>query len=1086
MVIEELPSGTVRLLKSTQVITSLKSVVKELVENSLDAEATALTLKLDNYGFNRFEIRDNGPGIGPDDIQFVAKQHYTSKIKSFSDLASLISYGFRGEALASLCAVADVSITTKTRTQDVGHTYTFDHQGNVNSTKPAATPVGTTIVVTNLFKNLPVRRQYYNNTKRRKDELKMVEETMMAFAMAVPAVHVSLYHDRHLIFQKVSAQDFRGSVLNTLPSVGNKLVHASAEEEQTKVVVFLPPALGRDVPNFSRSTPDRLFVFVNDRHVRHKSIEKVVKAHFGQSMDNCHSRYPIGMVSASVPPHLIDVNLEPNKDKVLLHEEETVISLLIKVLEDMYGVLQKSQNAKDIKEKKNVCEDITCTYAAATQAQNKESEKENVSVNVQTKDKESFLDGPVRVGCLNDQREKIVNVIENGERTEGSNKSLPKPLVSKPQVSTQNSNDGSILEKGNGKVPFSASLSSIEPEDYMAELRNTWDSDFFNMSAGFQSGAKPSLVQAEEMKSAEKKQRDNLENNFAHENSGEQLQNKINHSEENLDHENQKRPVHEEARNDANQGHKENSSSEQPMNGKLHVTLEGEDGVPVFVIPQLDRSKAFDDDSFIRKENMEILVNNAGSDLKMESKEASEVQQNNFREVDNQKDKDMLQKETPALEKGIENGAIAHSHQQNITTTVPQERSFHKENPLGTTTDLDDQNAWSRGLLKGAESDNVQTISLAKPPVLSLSNSKAALIGAQKRPYPDSKTYDGVSKGASTKGVKKACLSSVGVANYDYINGKPLKKPASAFILFSREIRGKVLSEFPGQDFAFIAKELAARWKNLDKDEKEKYEKIAHRDQERYQREWKQINSNRGFASASPNSSVNRSTLDRFVAPTPLTNTSLNANIQIRREEQKCREVKINIEKIHKILKEREKSVLGRSNWETLLILKKEVSPTTKVATIKDPRITANGFKVNLYPSSHNLEELSHGELVALSDCIGFYGLLDLQEVLATLTTNPAAPLQQTRPVKVRHWMQGEAVRLSRTSPIARNRQELFEKLMEHLTKEKVDLTTPPYHLKCLHNKPLLNSIYSLDDLPQSQDNTLLSQSVTESSLLEQ
>lgn len=175
MAMHALPPDTVRLIKSTQVITTPASIVKELVENSLDAKATAVCVRMESYGFSRLEVRDNGSGICEEDMKFIAKPHYTSKISSFSDLASLTSYGFRGEALSSLCAVAEVTVTTKTKESSIGYMYFFDHKGNITSRKPTATSRGTTVVVSNLFKKIPVRRQFYSNSKRCREELKKVE-----------------------------------------------------------------------------------------------------------------------------------------------------------------------------------------------------------------------------------------------------------------------------------------------------------------------------------------------------------------------------------------------------------------------------------------------------------------------------------------------------------------------------------------------------------------------------------------------------------------------------------------------------------------------------------------------------------------------------------------------------------------------------------------------------------------------------------------------------------------------------------------------------------------------------------------------
>ncbi|XP_028943168.1 PMS1 protein homolog 1-like [Antrostomus carolinensis] len=134
---KQLPAETIRLLSSSQVITSVVSVVKELIENSLDANATNIDIKLENYGFNKIEVRDNGNGIKVADVPVMAVKHYTSKISSSEDLERLTTYGFRGEALGSICCISEVLITTKTAADDFSTQYALDNNGHITSKKPS-------------------------------------------------------------------------------------------------------------------------------------------------------------------------------------------------------------------------------------------------------------------------------------------------------------------------------------------------------------------------------------------------------------------------------------------------------------------------------------------------------------------------------------------------------------------------------------------------------------------------------------------------------------------------------------------------------------------------------------------------------------------------------------------------------------------------------------------------------------------------------------------------------------------------------------------------------------------------------------
>uniref|UniRef100_A0A8C7GIN9 PMS1 homolog 1, mismatch repair system component n=1 Tax=Oncorhynchus kisutch TaxID=8019 RepID=A0A8C7GIN9_ONCKI len=297
-----LPADTVRLLSSCQVINSVVNVVKELLENSLDAGALSIDIKLENYGFDRIEIRDNGSGIKAADTAVMAVQHYTSKICSHDDLEHLATYGFRGEALGSICAVAEVAVTTKTSEDDVGTKYTLDLTGSVVSQKPSHLGQGTTVCALKLFKNLPVRRQYYANTKKCKEELKKVQDVLMAYAIIKPELRLTLTH--------------------------NKIV----------IDGFFPRP-GMDCSLASSSNPDKTFIFVNDRPVHQKDILKVVRQHFlaQYPADSALNRYPTVMLNITVPSSTVDVNLTPDKTQILLQNKVAVLAAVETLLVSFYG-----------------------------------------------------------------------------------------------------------------------------------------------------------------------------------------------------------------------------------------------------------------------------------------------------------------------------------------------------------------------------------------------------------------------------------------------------------------------------------------------------------------------------------------------------------------------------------------------------------------------------------------------------------------------------------------------------------------------------------------------------------------------------
>ncbi|XP_055959436.1 PMS1 protein homolog 1 isoform X2 [Patella vulgata] len=235
-----LPASTIRLIGSTQVITSVYSVVKELIENSFDAEATVVDVKLDNYGLDKIEVKDNGLGINVHDVPFVGQRHYTSKITTHSDLQNLNTYGFRGEALASLCSVAEVTVTTKTKEDDISICYSLTNEGKVKNSKPSHLGQGTTIGVMNLFKNLPVRKQYHNTVKKKKTELKKIEDLLKAYSIIKPEIRITLRHNKEMIVQKTSLPDTKSAILNILGhSVSSLLDLKEESDSDTQVYIKL-------------------------------------------------------------------------------------------------------------------------------------------------------------------------------------------------------------------------------------------------------------------------------------------------------------------------------------------------------------------------------------------------------------------------------------------------------------------------------------------------------------------------------------------------------------------------------------------------------------------------------------------------------------------------------------------------------------------------------------------------------------------------------------------------------------------------------------------------------------------------------
>ncbi|XP_048390352.1 PMS1 protein homolog 1 isoform X2 [Stegostoma tigrinum] len=346
---QQLPPETVRLLSSSQTISSVVNVVKELVENALDANATSIDVKLENSGLDRIEVRDNGDGIKAVDTPVMGVKHYTSKISRHEDLEALETYGFRGEALGSICSVSEVVITTKTTADDVSTQYTLDKAGHIIAQKPSHMGQGTTVIVLKLFKNIPVRKQFYSTAKKCKEELKKVQDLLMAYGIIKPDLRIIFTHNKAVVWQKAKVSDHKMALLTVLgTAVMVSMVPIRHHEQEPEIFLsgFLPKP-GSNPSSTSLTSPDRSFISINSRPVHHKEILKLVRQYYSlqSQKDSAHMRYPIFFLNISVPASVIDVNIIPDKTQVMFHNKEAILLAIEKVLISVYG--QLAENGTD-------------------------------------------------------------------------------------------------------------------------------------------------------------------------------------------------------------------------------------------------------------------------------------------------------------------------------------------------------------------------------------------------------------------------------------------------------------------------------------------------------------------------------------------------------------------------------------------------------------------------------------------------------------------------------------------------------------------------------------------------------------------
>ncbi|KAL9001392.1 MAG: hypothetical protein Q9188_005486 [Gyalolechia gomerana] len=349
--IKAIEGRTVHQIQSGQVIVDLSSVVKELVENSLDAGATSVDVRFKGNGFESIEVQDNGTGIPPENYPTIALKHYTSKLSTYDDLSSLQTFGFRGEALSSLCALSTFHIVTaRAEEAPKGTRLDFETSGELKATSVVASQKGTTVAVEGLFANLPVRRRELEKNIKR--EYGKVLGVLQAYACISTSVKFSVSSiiskgKKVLVFATKSNPTTRENIANvfgakTLAALVQMDIRfnmesshgglkAQGDEEDTQVRVL--GHVSRPVYGEGRQTPDRQMFFVNARPCALPQFAKV----FNEIYKSYNlSQLPFVFANIIVDTNAYDVNVSPDKRTILLHEQTALLESLRTSLTELF------------------------------------------------------------------------------------------------------------------------------------------------------------------------------------------------------------------------------------------------------------------------------------------------------------------------------------------------------------------------------------------------------------------------------------------------------------------------------------------------------------------------------------------------------------------------------------------------------------------------------------------------------------------------------------------------------------------------------------------------------------------------------
>lgn len=320
--IHELSEILSNQIAAGEVIERPASVVKELAENAIDANSTQIDIVIEQAGLQLIQVIDNGDGIEPEDVPTAFKRHATSKIATRQDLFKIQSLGFRGEALASIASVSDLTI--ETATADSLGTFAHFKGGVLEEQKTNPIRPGTAITVRDLFFNTPARLKY---VKTFQTELANVIDIVNRLAMSHPQIAFTLTNDDHLLLKTAGNNDLQQTIAGIYGvTMAKQLLPVSAEDLDFKLTGYV------SLPKLTRASRNYISVLINGRYIKNYQLNKAIIKGYGSKL--MVGRYPVVVLSIQMDPLLIDVNVHPTKQEVRLSKEPALMALIEKAIRE--------------------------------------------------------------------------------------------------------------------------------------------------------------------------------------------------------------------------------------------------------------------------------------------------------------------------------------------------------------------------------------------------------------------------------------------------------------------------------------------------------------------------------------------------------------------------------------------------------------------------------------------------------------------------------------------------------------------------------------------------------------------------------
>jgi DNA mismatch repair protein MutL len=355
--IKSLSPHLINQIAAGEVVDRPASVVKELLENALDADADKISLEIERGGMKRIRIRDNGVGISQQELHLALSRHATSKISSLHDLENVKSLGFRGEALPSIASISRLKLSSRQKeAEQAWCLYGDGKEIFIDPPEPVAHPHGTSLDIKDLFFNVPARRKFL---KTEKTEFRHIEDVVKKIALSCFETQFSLQHNGRSILHLLPATDQDSADKRVASVCGKAFSEQSFYFEHEAAGLRLWGWVG--LPTFSRAQADLQYFFVNGRVIRDRVVSHAVRQAYQDVL--YHGRHPAYVLFLELEPKLVDVNAHPRKQEVRFRESQLVHSFLHRSLKQALADLRPEHLINDMTEQQASANSIDCTGA---------------------------------------------------------------------------------------------------------------------------------------------------------------------------------------------------------------------------------------------------------------------------------------------------------------------------------------------------------------------------------------------------------------------------------------------------------------------------------------------------------------------------------------------------------------------------------------------------------------------------------------------------------------------------------------------------------------------------------------------------